>query len=184
MLARKVARVLVAVAALAVGAVGVQITTASAAAAPRTLYYDASRAAEFKPNMDEAAAIWNASVSNIKLVAKTPAPITIVAFDGWPYAEPRKLGQGTVHMGRQAVRDGFDKTRIAAHELGHIFGLPDRRTGLCSDLMSGHSAPTSCKNAKPSPKEAAQVQRNFAGGVSVATLTGTFEDCFRESVPA
>ena len=179
MLARRIARVMVAVAAVAAGAVGVQITAADAAAAPRTLYYDASRAQEFKGNMDEAAAIWNASVSNIKLVAKTPAPITIVAFDGWPYAEPRGLGRGTIHMGRQAVDDGFFPTRIAAHEMGHILGLPDRRTGLCSDLMSGHSAPTSCTNSKPSPKEAAQVKRNFGGAIAPAALaTRTYDDCF------
>ena len=169
MLARRIARIMVAVAAVAAGAVGVQITTADAAVAPRTLYYDASKAAEFKADMDQAAAIWNASVSNIKLVAKTPAPITIVAYDGWPYAEPRGLGKGTIHMGREAVQDGFYPPRIAAHEMGHILGLPDRRTGLCSDLMSGHSSPTSCKNVKPSPKEAAQVQRNF-GGATVAPL--------------
>jgi snapalysin len=73
-------------------------------------------------------------------------------------------------MGRQAVSDGFDPTRIVAHELGHILGLPDRRTGLCSDLMSGHSAPTSCRNAKPSPKEIAEVERNFGNGVATTKL--------------
>ena len=167
---RNAMRALAVTAALALGATGVQFAHASAAAAPRTLYYDASRAAEFKTNITQAAAIWNSSVPAIKLVAKTPAPITIIADDGWPRAQPRGLGQGTVYMGRQAVRDGFDPTRIAAHELGHILGLPDRRTGLCSDLMSGHSAPTSCTNAKPSPKEIAAVKRNFGSGSATTRL--------------
>ncbi|MEK8105894.1 snapalysin family zinc-dependent metalloprotease [Micromonospora sp. M12] len=43
-------------------------------------------------------------------------------------------------MGRTAVNQGYDRTRIATHEVGHILGLPDRRTGLCTDLMSGSSA--------------------------------------------
>ena len=67
-------------------------------------------------------------------------------------------------MGREAVVDGYYPLRIATHEFGHILGLPDRRTGLCSDLMSGSSAPVSCTNANPSTAEAAQVQRNFASG--------------------
>ena len=170
---RRFSRALAVAAALALGASGVQIAHASAAAAPRTLYYDASRAAEFKTAVDQAAQSWNNSVTAIKLVPKTPAAITVVAFDGWPYAEPRGLGAGTVHMGRQAVRDGFYPPRIAAHELGHILGLPDNRTGLCSDLMSGHSSPTSCQSVKPSPKEAAQVQRNFSRGFASVKLPAT-----------
>jgi snapalysin len=77
-------------------------------------------------------------------------------------------------MGRQAVTEGHDKVRIAAHELGHILGLPDRRTGLCTDLMSGASAGTSCKNPNPNAAEKAEVVRNFGGTVTVqATM---FED--------
>jgi snapalysin len=170
---RSFSRALAVAAALALGATGVQITHASAAAAPRTLYYDASRAAEFKAAVDEAAKSWNSSVKAIKLVPRTPAPITINAYDGWPYASPRGFGAGSIYMGREAVDDGFYPPRIAAHELGHILGLPDNRTGLCSDLMSGHSSPTSCKSTTPSPKEAAQVEKNATRGVAQVRLPAT-----------
>ena len=66
-------------------------------------------------------------------------------------------------MGRQAVNQGYYPPRIATHEFGHLLGLPDRRTGLCTDLMSGSSAPVSCTNAFPNSREAAEVNARFAG---------------------
>jgi snapalysin len=74
--------------------------------------------------------------------------------------------------------------RGAAHELGHILGLPDNRTGRCSDLMSGHSAPTSCTNAHPSPAEAATVDSNFGGRFATAAVPAKFVDCFTVPVGA
>ena len=53
----------------------------------------------------------------------------------------------------------------------HIFGLPDRRTGLCADLMSGSSAPIACRNAFPNATEAATVNRRFAGSLAPAMTT-------------
>ncbi|MEV0150324.1 MULTISPECIES: snapalysin family zinc-dependent metalloprotease [unclassified Nonomuraea] len=114
--------------------------------------------------MDRAAQIWNSSVTNVRLIAGTPAGFVVVADNGWPRTLPTSLGRGTIWMGRQATSQGYDAVRIAAHEIGHILGLPDRRTGLCSDLMSGSSAPVSCTNAYPSTAERAEVDRNFAGG--------------------
>jgi snapalysin len=64
------------------------------------------------------------------------------------------------------VQQGYNVVRIATHEMGHSLGLPDRRTGLCSDLMSGSSAPVSCANAQPSSAERAAVQRNYANGLT------------------
>lgn len=133
----------------------------------RTVLYDASGAGEFRTTFNNAAAVWNSRVTNVRLVAGTPAQVRILVDDGWPRAYVTSLGRGTIYMGRQAVNQGYYPLRIATHELGHILGLPDRRTGLCSDLMSGSSAPVSCTNANPSSAEASQVQRNFAGTASI-----------------
>ncbi|MET0134452.1 MAG: snapalysin family zinc-dependent metalloprotease [Kibdelosporangium sp.] len=152
--------------------VGIAAPAASAAEIQvRTLYYDSTQAQEFAADWDTAAANWNRSVTNVRLVKKAagnPTNIRILADNGWPRAYPGSLGNGTVYMGRQAVDQGYYRPRISTHEIGHILGLPDRRTGLCSDLMSGSSAPTSCRNDLPSTAEAAQVQRNFAGSVQLA----------------
>ncbi|MGN9892300.1 snapalysin family zinc-dependent metalloprotease [Micromonospora sp. L31] len=153
----------------ALGLVAVETTAASAAV--RTVYYDASRAGEFRTNFDQAATIWNSSVSTVRLAPRTPGNVTIYVDDGWPRAQPTGLGSGRVWMGRQAVNQGYDRTRIASHEIGHILGLPDRRTGLCSDLMSGSSAPVSCRNAYPSAAEASRVNSLF-GGTLTAPTTG------------
>ncbi|RZQ61886.1 snapalysin family zinc-dependent metalloprotease [Amycolatopsis suaedae] len=152
---------------------------AAAAPAPemvRTLYYNSSGAAEFQAAVDAGAAVWNRHVKNVKLVKGSPATIRVLADNGWPRAQVVRLGQGTWWMGRQAVRDGHDVTRISAHEFGHLLGLPDRRTGKCEDLMSGASAGTSCKNPNPNPAEIAEVERNFAGSMSIDAdrFAGTF----------
>ncbi|PZG51555.1 peptidase [Spongiactinospora gelatinilytica] len=133
------------------------------ATAARVLRYDASRAAEFRGVVDQAAQIWNSSVSNVQLVAGTPADFVVYADNGWPRAQPTSLGRGYVWMGRQATSQGHNPLRIATHEIGHILGLPDRRTGRCTDLMSGASAGTSCTNPNPNAAERAEVEGNFAG---------------------
>jgi snapalysin len=177
MLIRRVARLLIPVVAMSALLMAVPLTASAAAAEPappttlvRTLYYDTSRAQEFAADWEAGARVWNQSVSNVQLVKVSPggrANITILADDGWPRAQRTSLGNGTVWMGRTAVEDGYYVVRITAHELGHILGLPDRRTGLCSDLMSGSSAPVSCGNAYPSAAEAAAVQSYFAGSALV-----------------
>jgi snapalysin len=141
----------------------------------RTVYYDASGAGEFRTTFNSAAAVWNSSVSNVRLVAGSPATVRIYVDNGWPRAYVSGLGRGTIYMGRQAVNQGYYPLRIATHEFGHILGLPDRRTGLCSDLMSGSSAPVSCRNAYPSAAEAYRVNQNFAGSLA-AGLGGTWYD--------
>ncbi len=141
----------------------------AAATTPAVVTYNSGRAAEFRDVVDEAARIWNDSVDGVRLEKVTGrADVVIVADDGWPRARTTGLGSGKIWMGREAVNQGHDPARIAAHEIGHIFGLPDRRTGLCEDLMSGHSAGTGCTNAHPSSQEIAEVERNFAGDVAVA----------------
>ncbi|MDU0294106.1 snapalysin family zinc-dependent metalloprotease [Saccharothrix longispora] len=179
MLVRKVARVTV----LVLGLLSPLVAVAGpASAAPvaddvqvlaRTLYYDTSQAQEFAADWDTAAANWNKSVTNVRLVKRTTGStvnIRILADNGWPRAYVTSLGNGTVYMGRQAVQQGYYRPRISTHEIGHILGLPDRRTGLCADLMSGSSAPIACKNDLPNAAERAEVDRRFAGSAALSDV--------------
>ncbi|MGW2544066.1 snapalysin family zinc-dependent metalloprotease [Kitasatospora sp. NPDC001574] len=140
-----------------------------AAAAVTTLYYDATRAAGWEAAVSAGVASWNANTKNVKLVAARPgtrAEIQIVATTGWPQATlgpVRPGGQARVELGSQAVTEGHDKTRIAAHEIGHNLGLPDTKPGPCSQLMSGSSAGTTCKNAVPNAAERSRVESAYAG---------------------
>ena len=148
-------------------------------AAVVTITYSDASAGEFKDAVARGVAIWNASVTNVRIVkaaAGQRADVRVIADDGWPRATlgpVRPGGSGTVWMGRQAVNDGYSVVRIASHEFGHILGLPDRRTGLCADLMSGSSAPVSCRNDRPNAAEARQVNNLFAGSL-VAAAPATF----------
>jgi len=161
----------------------VQTLAASPAAAAtepgiqvRTVYYDATYAGEFRTTFNNAASVWNSRVTNVRLVAGSPSTVRIYVDDGWPRAYVSGLGRGTIYMGRTAVNQGYYPLRIATHELGHILGLPDRRTGLCSDLMSGSSAPVSCTNAYPSSAEAAEVNRLFAGFAAATSGTAVYSE--------
>jgi snapalysin len=144
---------------------------AAPAAVARVLYYDASQAGEFVNVVHQGAANWNARVTNVRLerwASGRPRNIRVLVDNGWPRAYVNSLGNGTIYMGRQATAQGHNPTRIAAHELGHILGLPDRRTGVCSELMSGSSAGTSCTSAFPNSREITEVNNLFLGSALVA----------------
>jgi snapalysin len=173
-LLKKLSAVLVAILTMA----GLQVATAGpAAAAPRILYYDASQAQEFIAVVNQGAQIWNSRVANVQLqpvpAGRTPN-IRVYADDGWPRTYTTSLGNGRWYMGREAVVDGYYEPRIAAHEFGHILGLPDNRTGRCADLMSGSSAPVSCTNPNPNTTEAATVNNNFRTSVAVPAQVFVF----------
>jgi snapalysin len=162
--------------AMASGAIAATAAPASepptAQAAVVTLRYDDSRAGGWESAIAAGVASWNANVSNVRLVEAAPgagAEIVIVATTGWPQATlgPVRPGrQVRVELGSQAVSQGYDKTRIAAHELGHSLGLPDTKPGPCSQLMSGSSAGTACTNAVPDATERSRVQSTYASGVA------------------
>jgi snapalysin len=146
-------------------------------AAVVTLRYDDSRAGGWESAIAAGVASWNANVSNVRLVeaaSGTAAEIVIVATTGWPQATlgPVRPGrQVRVELGSQAVSQGYDKTRIAAHELGHSLGLPDTKPGPCSQLMSGSSAGTACTNAVPDATERSRVQATYASGLAALART-------------
>ncbi|KND41728.1 MULTISPECIES: snapalysin family zinc-dependent metalloprotease [Streptomyces] len=163
-------------------AVAAPADTAEVSAAARVFTYDASGSAEFRSAVDRGAAIWNESVDAVELrpvTAGQRANIRVLADNGWPRALPTTLGNGTVYIGRQAVDQGYNTIRISSHELGHILGLPDRKPGPCSSLMSGSTAGTACTNAYPNAAEKAEVEGNFGGllvGRAPAARTGVIVD--------
>ena len=152
--------------------------TADVGVAAVTITYSDSRAGEFVDAVASGVAIWNARVSNVQIRRAAPgtrADVTVIADNGWPRATlgpVRPGGSGTVWMGRQAVTDGYDVVRIAAHEFGHILGLPDRKPGPCTSLMSGSSAGTACTNPIPNAAEITGVQNAYRNGL-VATTADT-----------
>ncbi|MCP8712272.1 snapalysin family zinc-dependent metalloprotease [Streptomyces thermocarboxydus] len=150
-----------------VGGQAVAVRTAGTAAPSgetQVLTYDTGRAGEFASAVDRGAAIWNNSLDAVELrraAAGETADIRIVVVDGWPRTVPGGLGSGTVYFGREAVAEGHSTVRIAAHELGHVLGLPDRKPGPCSELMSGASAGPSCRSTLPNAAERAEVEEKF-----------------------
>ncbi|WP_328946453.1 snapalysin family zinc-dependent metalloprotease [Streptomyces sp. NBC_00250] len=152
-------------------------TAPASVSAVVTLRYDDSRAGGWEAAITAGVASWNANVDNVKLVEAAPgtrAEIVIVATTGWPQATlgPVRPGrQVRVELGSQAVSQGYDKTRIAAHELGHSLGLPDTKPGPCSQLMSGSSAGTACVNAIPDATEQARVESAYANGAAALVAT-------------
>lgn len=147
-------------------------------AAVVTITYSDASAGEFVNAVAQGVAIWNASVSNVRIVKASPgqrADVRVIADDGWPRATlgpVRPGGSGTVWMGRQAVNQGYSVVRIASHEFGHILGLPDRKPGPCSSLMSGSSAGVGCTNPNPNSAERSRVQSLYAGSFTPSADAG------------
>jgi snapalysin len=140
-----------------------------------TITYDDSLAPEYTTQITQAIQIWNDSVNNVEIAKVQPggqAEVTFESFDGWPQAELGPIfpgGHGTIWMGKQAVDEGYDVIRIAAHEFGHSLGLPDVKPGPCESLMSGSTGGVDCTNATPNAEEIAQVEENYSGAATPQT---------------
>lgn len=161
------------------GATAAPQANADVGAAVVTITYSDSRAGEFVDAVARGVAVWNNSVTNVRIqraASGTRADITVIADNGWPRATlgpVRPGGSATVWMGRQAVSQGYNVVRIAAHELGHSLGLPDVKPGPCSSLMSGSTGGVSCTNATPNASERSRVERNYASRTTWREPAGT-----------
>ncbi|WP_432586248.1 snapalysin family zinc-dependent metalloprotease [Streptomyces sp. HD1123-B1] len=135
-----------------------------------TVTYSAKSAPHFRAQIKRSASIWNSSVRNVKLREGSNPDFTYREGNDpqGSYAQVEGNGRGYIFLDFAQNRE-FDSTRVTSHETGHILGLPDNRTGQCSDLMSGGSAPASCKNAKPSAAEAREVDQQWAQGLEAVS---------------
>src|SRR3569833_4701929 len=149
---------------------GLAVAPGASAAAVTTLYYSSSGAPDYLAQIDQGAANWIAAVTDVKLV-KRSAGATITFHEihsGGSYTNTNGHGRGDIYLDTSQVAEGYDPTRIAAHELGHNLGLPDHYSGPCTELMSGHGPGTSCTNAHPDATEAAKVQSLWVNGLAAA----------------
>jgi snapalysin len=126
----------------------------------RTVYYSASA---YSGEADQAAQIWSSRAPNVRMVRGGNATIRIYGTTGGgSRAYPCGLGCATIYIDSRDVAAGHSTLRIVTHEIGHGLGLPDNYNGVCSYLMSGGSAGTSCRNPYPNAQEAARVNSAFA----------------------
>ncbi|WP_165975466.1 snapalysin family zinc-dependent metalloprotease [Actinomadura rubrisoli] len=140
----------------------------SATAAPqpvavRTIYYDASKAAELSPLVDQAAEIWNTRVTSVKLVAGQGGISVTTAQNGSAPGTASCVGctRGQIYFYRNQIKSsGAGPLRVVVHEFGHILSLQHPSDiGNCDKVMAGGR----CENPYPNADESAAVQRFWAG---------------------
>ncbi|MFJ9543505.1 snapalysin [Streptomyces sp. NPDC101225] len=138
-------------------------------AAAVTVVYNPSGAPTFSAQIARAAQIWNGAVSNVKLRSGSNADFSY--YEGndsrGSYASTDGHGRGYVFLD-YAQNQQYDSTRVAAHETGHVLGLPDHYSGPCSELMSGGGPGPSCTNPYPNANERARVNQLWANGFAAA----------------
>ncbi|MEU9991536.1 snapalysin [Streptomyces sp. NPDC048045] len=135
-----------------------------------TVSYDASQAPSFRSQIASAASIWNSSVSNVKLQASSGGA-DFAYYEGsdpqGSYASTDGHGNGYIFLD-YAQNQEYDSVRVAAHETGHVLGLPDHYSGPCSELMSGGGPGPSCTNRYPNAAERGRVNQLWANGLAKA----------------
>ncbi|MEU9455851.1 snapalysin [Streptomyces sp. NPDC048277] len=140
-----------------------------------TIYYNDSHAPSFRSQISSAASIWNSSESNVKL-QQASSGADFSYYEGndsrGSYASTDGHGKGYVFLDYTQTKQ-YDSVRVAAHETGHVLGLPDDYGGPCSELMSGGTAGTSCTNRYPNATERARVDQLWTTGRSQTQSTGT-----------
>lgn len=145
---------------------GLQLFTATPAAADpgvqaRTVYYTAYA---YSSQTAQAAQIWNNAAPNLNMQSSSNGSIVVYGTTGGgSRAYPCGLGCATIYIDSQDIAAGHNTLRIVSHEIGHGHRLPDTYNGVCSYLMSGGSAGTSCSNPYPNAGEASRVNSYYAG---------------------
>lgn len=162
----RIRKTLVGATAFAIAMLGLQFFTASPAAADaevqaRTVYYTAYA---YSSQSAQAAQIWNSRVPNLNMQSSSNGTIRIYGTTGGgSRAYPCGLGCATIYIDSRDIQAGHNALRIVSHEIGHGHRLPDTYNGVCSYLMSGGSAGTSCTNPNPNAGEASRVNSYYAG---------------------
>jgi len=152
-------------------------------AAAVTVTYDPSGAPTFSAQIARAAQIWNGAESNVKLQAgSSGADFSYREGNDsrGSYASTDGHGSGYVFLD-YAQNQQYDSTRVAAHETGHVLGLPDHYEGPCSELMSGGGPGPSCTNPNPDANERARVDQLWANGFAAALDKAMSEKSLQKS---